>query len=285
MIQKINTRLLKDITVHTRKLGIGRILRCTGYERSGELPLIASRLESLYKKKLNYLDIGSGDSVFPTYILKRTNWDVTCIDKFSSVQKQNTYASRAMNTFDHENRFHVIEHDFLDIQLQPESFDVITSISVIEHFEENKDSLAMEKSGELLRPGGVYILTTLINDGYFREFFLKNDVYGEEYSKKPIFYQRHYDVKSFDKNIIEPSGLLEKERIYFGEYGLRFGESLMYLRWPWKPIKIIYQWATPFFSRRFLTYRDYPISRKNISMCTTSGVFVVLTKMAKKCVE
>jgi len=278
VIQKINTRLQKNLTVHARKLGIKRILRSMGYERSGELPLIASRLEPLFRKKLRYLDIGSGDSVFPTYILHKTDWDVTCIDKFSSVQKQNTYARRIMNIPDYEKRFHVIEHDFLDMELPPASFDVITNISVIEHFEGNEDSFAMERSAKLLKPGGLYVLTTLINDGHFREFFLKKDVYGEKYNSGPVFYQRHYDVKSLNKRIIEPSGLVKKECIYFGEYGFRFGEYLMYIPWPWKPIKIFYQWATPLFSRRFLTYRDYPISRRNMHMCTTSGIFVVLTK-------
>jgi len=278
MIQRINNRLQRDLTTHTRKLGIKRIFRNMGYERSGELPLITSRLEPLFKKKLRYLDIGSGDSVFPTYILYKTDWDVTCIDKFSSVKKQNTYARRIMNIPAYEKRFHVIEHDFLDMELPPASFDVITNISVIEHFEGNEDSFAMERSAKLLKPGGLYVLTTLINDGYFREFFLKKDIYGAEYSSAPVFYQRHYDVMSFNKRIIEPSGLAEKERIYFGDYGFQFGECFMDMPWPWKPIKIFYQWATPFFSRKFLTYRDYPISRKNMHLYTSSGVFVVLRK-------
>lgn len=183
-----------------------------------------------------------------------------------------------MDTADYENRFHIMENDFLDMELPPASFDVITNISVIEHFEGNKDSLAIEKSAKLLKPGGLYVLTTLINDGYFREFFLRKDIYGEEYNSKPVFFQRHYDVNSFKKRIIEPSGLAEKERIYFGEYGFQFGEYFMDTPWPWKPIKIFYQWATPFFSRRFLTYRDYPNSRKNMHMYTSSGIFVVLTK-------
>lgn len=278
MIQRINTRLQRDLTAHTRKLGIKRVFQSMGYERSGELPLIASRLEPLFKKKLRYLDIGSGDSVFPTYILHKTDWDITCIDKFSSVQKQNTYARRIMNTADYENRFHIREHDFLDVELPPVSFDVITNISVIEHFEGNKDSLAIEKSVKLLKPGGLYVLTTLINDGYFREFFQKKDIYSEEYNSKAVFFQRHYDVQSFNKRIIGPSGLVEKERIYFGDYGFQFGEYFMNMPLPLKPIKIFYQWATPFFSRKFLTYRDYPISRKNMHMYASSGIFVVLTK-------
>lgn len=278
MIHRINTRLQKDISAYTRKLGIKRVFRNMGYERSGELPLIASRLEPLFEKKLRYLDIGSGDSVFPTYLLHKTHWDITCVDKFSSVQKQNTYAKRIMTEADYENRLHVIERDFLDTEYPPASFDVITNISVIEHFEGNKDSLAMEKSAKLLKPDGLYVLTTLINEGYFREFFQKKSVYGEEYNSEPVFYQRHYDVKSFSKRIIETSGLIEKERLYIGEYRFQFGEHFIDIPWPWKPIKVFYQWATPFFSRRFITYRDYPISRKNMHMYTSSCIFLVLTK-------
>jgi 2-polyprenyl-3-methyl-5-hydroxy-6-metoxy-1,4-benzoquinol methylase len=278
MIQQIDRRLLDELSSHTRRLGVKRFFRSMGYERCGELPLIVSRLEPIFSRKLRYLDIGSGDSAFPTYILTKTGWEVTCIDRFSSVRKQQVYARRTMNDIGYQGRFHVLEQDFLEADLPAESFDIITNISVIEHFEGNTDSLAMEKSSKLLKSGGLYFLTTLINDGYFKEFFVNTNVYGRNYENQPVFSQRHYDLPSFERRIVQASGLKEIERLYLGEYGFQFGERFMAVSWPWKPLKIFYQWAAPFFARWFITYRDYPISRAEMHMFTTSCIFIVLEK-------
>lgn len=278
MIMPINFKLLNDLTSHTRHLGIKRFFQSTGYERCAEFPLVASRLEPLYSKKFKYLDIGSGQSIFPTYLLKRTAWDITCVDKFSWVQTQHEYARRVMGASTYKHRFHVLEQDFLEMELPEASFDIVTNVSVIEHFEDDLDIAAIKKSAMLIKPGGIYILTTLINDKYFKEFFLRKNVYGKNYQSDPVFFQRHYDVESFNNRIVRTSMLKERERLYFGDYGFQFSEKFMYVPWPWKPLKIFYQWATPFFARMFCSYRDYPISRPDMHMYTASGVFVVLGK-------
>jgi SAM-dependent methyltransferase len=278
MIQHIDIRLQREFTMHTRRLGLKRIFQSMGYERSGELPLIASRLLPLFGKPIRLLDIGSGDSVFPSYILGNTDWDVTCLDKFSTVEKQPEYAQTILRGQPSEHRLHVVRSDLLSAHLAPESFDVITNISVIEHVPGADDAQVMHESAKLLKPGGICLLTTLINDGHAREFYVKSDVYGDRYNDQPIFFQRHYDVLSFEKRVLKPAGLIEKERLYFGDYGFQFFENFMDIPWPWKPIKILYQWATPLFSRRFLTYRDYPVSRVGMHMFTASGVFVYLQK-------
>jgi SAM-dependent methyltransferase len=249
-----------------------------GYERCGELPLITSRLVSLFHEPLRYLDIGSGEAVYPSYVLRHSQWDVTCVDKFSWVQQQWEYARKVMNGKRYNHRFHVHEQDFLASELPEESFDIITNISVIEHFEGTKDTEAMMKSARLLKPGGLYILTTLINDKHFREFFVRENVYGETYRDREVFFQRHYDIETLHSRLLAPSGLEEVERLYFGDYGFQFLERFMVIPWPWKPVKTIYQWASPLFARRFLTYRDYPVSREKMHMFTSSGAFLLLRK-------
>ncbi|MCP4976871.1 MAG: methyltransferase [Maribacter sp.] len=278
MIQQIDRHLLTELSLHTRKLSIKRFFKSMGPERCGELPFIVSQLTPLFSKKLRLLDIGSGDSVFPTYILKKTNWDVTCIDKFSSIQQQHIYARKIMGNSSYESRFHVLEKDFLLSELPEKTFDIITNISVIEHFEGDRDSLAMKNSSKLLKSGGLYYLTTLINDGFFKEFFINKDSYGQLYKGSSVFYQRHYDVPSFDMRIVKASGLKEIKRIYQGEYGFQFVEYFLNIPWPFKPLKIFYQWATPFFARRFLTYRNYPMSRPEMHIDTSSCVIIVLKR-------
>jgi SAM-dependent methyltransferase len=250
-----------------------------GYERCAELAFIMSRLEEHSERRWRCLDIGSGEGVFPTYLLKNTKWDITCIDKCSWVRKQHAYASRVMGGDAFVERFHVVESDVLAPDLPEESFDIITNISVIEHIGRERDSMAMEKSAKLLRVGGMYIFTTLINDQHPKEFYLYTSVYGDKYSHEPVFYQRHYDVRSLDERLIKPTGLSEKERIFFGDYDFQCFEHLIDIDWPWKPLKIAYQWATPYFARRFMTYRDWPINREGMHMNTSSGVIVVLERL------
>jgi hypothetical protein len=269
---------LADLVEHTRRLGLKRFFRGMGYERCAELPLVVQQLRSSFPVKLDYLDIGSGDSILPTYILKNSVWDVTCVDKYKSVQRQLTYAKRVGHKGDYEKRLHIIEKDFLEEELPRASFDVITNISVIEHFDESTDVAAMRKSASLLKIGGKYILTTLINEGHFKEFYLDKSVYGNHYRSKPVFFQRHYDISAFNDRIVRSSGLKELQRIYFGEYGYQFFHNFLDIQWPWKLLKVLYQWASPAFAERFMSYRDYPVSRPDKNMYTSSGVFIILTK-------
>lgn len=277
-IERIDKRILADLSKHTRRLGFMRFVRSIGYERCAELPLVIQHLKPMFAQPIKHLDIGSGDSVLPTYILRNSAWDVTCLDKFSSVRVQHTYARRALTNKKGIDRLHVIEKDFLQQNLPEASFDVITNISVIEHFDNRKDMMAMEQSASLLKRGGKYLLTTLINDGHFKEFFLEESVYGNKYSTTPVFFQRHYDVASFDERIVRASGLKEAYRVYFGEYGFQFLDRFIDIAWPLKPVKTLYQWATPLFAHRYITYNDAPVSRANMRMYTASGVFVVLEK-------
>ena len=151
-------------------------------------------LRSRFAEPLSYLDIGSGgESPLPTYLLRRSNWNVQCIDKFDWVRRQEAYAARVSGGRE-PGRFAVQVQDLLTADLPQEAYDIITNISVIEHFAGTSDSDAMARSARLLKPGGTYILTTLVNDGFFKEHFVQQDVYGEAFSSEPVFYQRHYDV-------------------------------------------------------------------------------------------
>ena len=155
-----------------------------------------------------------------------------------------------------------------------ETYDIITNVSVIEHFEGMQDAAAMRASAQLLKPGGLYILTTLINEGFFKEFFVRKSVYGERFQSKPVYYQRHYDLKTLQERIISPTGLLERERVYFGDYDFQCFEKV-FQKIP-RPLRAFYQWATPYFARHFLSYRSYPVSRKDMNIDTASGVILVL---------
>jgi SAM-dependent methyltransferase len=151
-------------------------------------------------------------------------------------------------------------------------------VSVIEHFKGEMDTQAIKKIATLLKKGGLLLLTTPLNEGFPREFYLKARVYGEPYDGTPVFFQRHYDKNSLFARLVQPSGLRERERVFFGDYGLQAKELFMNIRWPAKPIKSLYQWAAPHLAKRFGSYSDAPVARPDMAMYTASGVFVILEK-------
>jgi SAM-dependent methyltransferase len=271
----INTNVLKQIVSHQRSLSAKYWVKTLGYERCAELPWVIERLAPRFQENLRYLDIGTGESPLPTFLSAHSCWEINCVDKFHWVRKQHNFLRRMNGSAGPPERFHVIEADLFEASLPAESFDIITSISVIEHFEGGSDSAAMKAAAKLLRPGGVLILTTLMNDPFFTEFYLKKTIYGVKYDGAPVFYQRHYDVKSVAERLIAPSGLIEKKRVYFGDYGFQCFEKL--LQQP-KPLAALYAWNKPWLAKTFLSYRSYPVSRKNMRMNTASGLILVLEK-------
>ena len=278
MSQRIDKDILRDLTTHTRQLGLVRVFRSMAYERCIELPLLVSHLRSHYERPLRYLDIGSGDSILPSYLLARSKWHMTLVDKFSTLQAQTGYANRSMKGRSWEDRFSVINDDFLTWNSQEATFDIITCISVIEHFSGSTDTVAIQKMSQLLAPGGILMIVTPVNGDHPQDFFQKNEVYGEKFEGEPVFFQRHYDVQTLKDRLIVPSGLREEERVYYGDYGFQYKETFTNVPWPWKPIRVFYQWATPLFARMFARYSDQPVSRKHMHMYTASGVFLALRK-------
>lgn len=276
MTTKIDRARLRDIVHHHRMLGIRYSIKGLNYERCAELPYILGILAPRFGERLTYLDIGAGESPLPSFILKHSNWEVYCVDKFSWVRRQMEFAERVCGKAEARRRLHLVEEDILRAELETAFFDVITSISVIEHFDGESDSEAMAESAKWLKPGGSYILTTLINEGFYRDFSVTGDVYGEAYSGRPVFYQRHHDLDSLERRVIAPSGLMEDHRTYFGDYGYR-GFERLFQRWP-RAIRGLYQWSMPLVAARFMSYSNQPISRSSMSMNTESGVIVKLTK-------
>jgi len=277
-MNKIDYISLNEIIKHNNSLSLKNRLKGLSYERCAELPFIIIRLRSLFNKKLNYLDIGSGgESPLPTFLLKYTNWHITIVDKYKWVQKQNIFAKNLLGD-NYKERFKVIEDDFIKNELPDEHFDIITNISVIEHFERDSDIIAMQKSAKLLKPEGIYLLTTPVNEGYPKEFYINETVYGDKATNKKVFYQRHYNLKNIEKRIISPSTLKEVDRIYFGDYDYDFFEKK--LRFPklLKPLKLFYTLNIQKYAYKYLSYSNKPISNSNMHINTASGIILEMTK-------
>lgn len=90
-----------------------------------------------------------------------------------------------------------------------ESFDLITSISVFEHIAPEVDGEipAIRELSRVLAPGGIAIITVPFSRKYFADY-----ITGAAYERtggatEKLFFQRFYDVKLLQQNIIKESRL------------------------------------------------------------------------------
>jgi SAM-dependent methyltransferase len=100
------------------------------------------------------------------------------------------------------------------------SFDVVLSISVIEHIAENGDSQAILEMWRVLKTGGRLIFTVPASAEYLEEF-RSSDTYqlGIEKTDEKYFFQRFYDEIAIENRVMK---LLKNAKIQeFRVYGER----------------------------------------------------------------
>ena len=88
-------------------------------------------------------------------------------------------------------------------------FDLVTSISVIEHIapESGGEIPAMQEIARVLAPGGVAIITVPFSRTYFADYQAGNVYERTSSDGEPIFFQRFYDLNMLMTNIVAASGL------------------------------------------------------------------------------
>ena len=94
--------------------------------------------------------------------------------------------------------------DIMSISTERNDYDLISSISVLEHIPDSQDKLALGKLWELLRPGGRLIITVPCANVYSEEW-RETDVYGQGNPEKEgkFFFQRFYDMPAIKERIID----------------------------------------------------------------------------------
>jgi SAM-dependent methyltransferase len=123
--------------------------------------------------------------------------------------------------------------DVLSLPLKSNYFDYIIMISVLEHIPEPNDIKSFKKLWQLLKPNGKLIITVPISKNYFEEF-RKYNVYKLEDIKKSgkgYFFQRFYDYKKINENILKQ---ISQKNVYqieiFGEMESNFFKNYV-IRW------------------------------------------------------
>ncbi len=122
-------------------------------------------------KQLKILDIGTGNSTYPVYFLKKCA-QVTSIDVSSVMGGSNIWSTRKNNKYGLKR----VVGDMLDMPFDEGVFDIVTSISVIEHLNESfngkewlpvnndefvkRTSKCISEMVRVLKPGGIFYVTS-----------------------------------------------------------------------------------------------------------------------------
>lgn len=97
--------------------------------------------------------------------------------------------------------------------LRQESFDLITSMSVIEHIPDDKG--AIQKMWDLLKPGGVLMISIPCAAKALEEYTNLNDYQLIDTDEKGfVFWQRYYDEELIQEKIFSITGLPRRSQIY-----------------------------------------------------------------------
>ena len=100
-----------------------------------------------------------------------------------------------------------------DAELKENSFDLITSMSVIEHITNDKD--AIQKMWSLLRPGGVLLISVPCAANASEEYTNLNDYELIDKNENGfVFWQRYYDEKLIHERIFSVTGMPKICKIY-----------------------------------------------------------------------
>jgi len=196
-----------------------------------------------------YLDISS-PRLFPIVLLHKRR-ELTA-ELLNPDTKDLAATATLVNGLGLKERCHLHDCFIGSVPFAAESFDVITSISVIEHIPE--DTQAIEIMWNLLKPGGRLLLTMPCAseafeqhiDTYFHRLPVSKDHNGY------IFLQRFYDQSLLETNIYTITGKPERYSIY-GEKQAGFFRTNVERKWsdPNYPC-----WQEPYIMGKQYSYFD-----------------------------
>lgn len=162
------------------------------YERTSYLsPITVKRYHELldrfepYRKTGRLLDVGAGYGFF-LEIARERGWEIFGTE----------LTDEAVNHC-REKGITMFKGEFQDIPLEPESFDIIISIEVLEHI--NNPIEYVEKAHEVLRKGGMFYLTTPNFNAYLR-YRLKEQYNMIEYPNHLCYYTAKTLRKLFNEH-------------------------------------------------------------------------------------
>lgn len=159
-----------------------------------------------------YLDVSS-PQLFPIILILKKHELVA--DLVNPDAADLTSTARLVKALDLQSRCNIHACLISAAPFEPGSFDVVTSMSVVEHIPQ--DMQAVQKMWELLKPGG-RLLLTLPCAAQASEQYTDQNAYGllEPDEQGLFFYQRLYDQDLLEERVFSVAGQ-PRQRVIYGE--------------------------------------------------------------------
>jgi SAM-dependent methyltransferase len=242
---------LRSLRPRHARAALPRLLNPLSYPRGMEYALTLRGLD--LPETARVLDIASPKLLF-LWLAAKTRLELTATDiRGSFIPSARDLLERLGLADQIGGRLRLETQDARSLTYADGRVDAVYSVSVLEHIPDDGDTLALREIARVLRPGGRVSLTVPFS-AVCEEEWVGRDVFERRRRRgEKIFFQRRYDNQSLQQRLIMPSGLLEKERAYFGEPALPFD------RW-WSRLPMLarlpFAWAQPFCERLLLRELD-----------------------------
>ncbi|MBI4854618.1 MAG: class I SAM-dependent methyltransferase [Acidobacteria bacterium] len=167
---------------------------------------IANKLIPFEYRKGNILDIGCG--TYPLFLTSTEFSNKYGLDKVVKSEAIKSFREKQINLINHDNELED------KLPFEDNFFDVVTMLAVFEHIEPEKLPNLLAEIKRILKPGGVYIMTTpaIWADGLLR-FLAKLRLVS------PTEIEEHKDAYNFKKitKFLAQGGFSE-EKMQFGYF-------------------------------------------------------------------
>lgn len=171
--------------------------------RNIEFPLTCKLLDP--KKEEKILDVGCGESILPTFIVKKFGSSVIATDVLDIKHIQEKFfQDSGMLNFKLGKSFDFKNEDATKMSFNESSFDKAFAVSSIEHIPDNGDTKAIKEMMRVVKKNGIVVVTVPCSPEYLEQ---KSTEYYHGF-------ERRYDYENLKKRLIEPSGTDQYE-IYF----------------------------------------------------------------------
>lgn len=141
------------------------------------------------------LDVGSGESIVPSFVKYEYGCDVYAIDiDQNELNKQKEYSEKLGISF------HLEVQDATKLSYPNNYFDKIIAISAIEHIPGTGDIIAVNEFSRVLKPGGKLLITVPFGDKY-------------EENEKTWYYhgfERRYNLEAMNNRLISKDFSVDK---------------------------------------------------------------------------